>query len=58
VPGAVAPSSHHPGETGVAHVRRYEVRGERGRGGFGTVYAGWDSQLERAVAIKVRMPGA
>jgi serine/threonine protein kinase/tetratricopeptide (TPR) repeat protein len=32
---------------------RYEVRGVRGSGGFGTVYAGWDASLEREVAIKV-----
>src|SRR5688572_30408872 len=32
---------------------RYEVRGVRGRGGFATVYAAYDSHLERDVAIKV-----
>jgi tetratricopeptide (TPR) repeat protein len=32
---------------------RYVVRGVRGRGAFGTVYAAYDSQLEREVAVKV-----
>ena len=32
---------------------RYEVRGVRGRGAFGTVYAAYDARLEREVAIKV-----
>src|SRR5579864_2361820 len=35
---------------------RYEVRGTLGKGGFGTVYIGHDSQLDRAVAIKVKNP--
>jgi serine/threonine protein kinase len=36
-----------------ARFGRYEVRGVRGTGGFATVYAGYDSQLHREVAIKV-----
>src|SRR5262245_18506039 len=32
---------------------RYEVRGTLGAGGFGTVYLGHDTQLDRPVAIKV-----
>ena len=36
-----------------ASFGRYEVRGIRGRGGFATVYAGYDSHLHREVAIKV-----
>ena len=36
-----------------ANFGRYIVRGVRGSGGFATVYAGYDSQLDRQVAIKV-----
>jgi serine/threonine protein kinase/tetratricopeptide (TPR) repeat protein len=32
---------------------RYQVRGVRGTGAFGTVFAAYDAQLEREVAIKV-----
>ena len=32
---------------------RYEVKGVLGKGAFGTVYLGFDGQLQRKVAIKV-----
>jgi TOMM system kinase/cyclase fusion protein len=35
---------------------RYEVLGLLGQGGFGTVYLGYDSHLQRRVAIKVASP--
>jgi hypothetical protein len=44
-------------ETAVlAFGRRYVVRRELGRGGMGTVYEARDTELERAVAIKVMRP--
>jgi len=39
-----------------AFGRRYVVRRELGRGGMGTVYEAHDTELERAVAIKVIRP--
>jgi tRNA A-37 threonylcarbamoyl transferase component Bud32 len=39
-----------------AFGRRYVVRREVGRGGMGTVYEARDTELERAVAIKVMRP--
>ncbi len=44
-------------ETAVfAFGRRYAVRRELGRGGMGSVYEAYDSELDRAVAIKVIRP--
>jgi len=39
-----------------ATLGRYELRGELGRGGFATVYRGWDPLLRREVAIKALLP--
>lgn len=35
---------------------RYDLRGEIGTGGFGTVYEAWDNLLERTCAIKMLDP--
>ena len=40
-------------ETMPATLGRYEMREQVGRGGFATVYRGWDPTLRREVAIKV-----
>ncbi|MEO7863760.1 MAG: protein kinase [Nitrospirales bacterium] len=37
-------------------IGRYEIRGMLGEGTMGIVYHGWDSRLERNVAIKVLSP--
>ena len=47
-PGAKKPSSQRPRRFG-----RYLVRRAIGRGGFATVYEGFDGELQRPVAIKV-----
>src|SRR5262249_40883244 len=63
VPGLRPSSDIEPAEpsAGVpdppAAFGRYHVRHALGAGGFGTVYLGHDSQLDRAVAIKVLRGG-
>ena len=37
-------------------IGRYEIKGELGRGGFATVYRGYDPRFEREVAIKFLPP--
>ena len=48
------PADEVSASTGVPQrVGRYEIREVLGEGGFGAVYSGFDSQLNRRVAIKV-----
>src|SRR5262245_42524729 len=35
---------------------RYELRGVLGRGGMAEVHDGWDTRLDRAVAVKLLYP--
>src|SRR5262249_32664159 len=38
-------------------IGRFELLAVVGQGGFGVVYRAWDSELRRAVALKVPRPG-
>src|SRR5690349_11586720 len=44
----------HPGELG--RLGRYRVLRKIGQGGMGAVYLGFDSGLQRKVALKVMLP--
>src|SRR5262249_46323463 len=52
------PARADPTSPPPAYFGRYEVRRALGAGGFGTVYLGHDSQLDRPVAIKVLQAGS
>src|SRR5207248_1967192 len=51
-PSAQAATPTSEGLTG-ARLRHFDVKGLVGRGGMGAVYLGWDTSLERPVALKV-----
>jgi hypothetical protein len=53
-PGEPAPAAR-PGAAvaSIAVLGRYRLGGRLGAGGFGTVYAAYDEQLERSVAVKI-----
>ena len=55
--GAVAPPTPEAAAAPPVAFGRYEVRRTLGAGGFGTVYLGHDTQLDRPVAIKVLRTG-
>jgi len=40
----------------ISRIGRYEIRRRLGGGGFGEVYLGYDTQIDREVAIKVFCP--
>jgi serine/threonine-protein kinase len=42
---------------GIAGLGRFEIRGVLGRGSMGAVFRGWDTKLERWVAIKTVRAG-
>lgn len=44
--------SPEPSEDPGASIGQYEIVREIGRGGMGVIYEGWDSRLDRRVAIK------
>jgi class 3 adenylate cyclase/tetratricopeptide (TPR) repeat protein len=52
------PAPPDPAPALPAAFGRYEVRRALGTGGFGTVYLGHDTQLDRPVAIKVLRAGS
>ena len=51
--GAAAGSPAQPANGAAPPTDRYAAQAEIGRGGFSIVYRGWDSLLQRPVALKV-----
>ena len=47
-----------PDDALPARFGRFELRQVVGRGGFGTVYRAYDTQLDREVAVKIPRRGA
>ncbi len=52
LPASAAPPSS-PNADMPKSVGRYEIRRILGKGGFGAVYLGYDTQLQREIAVKV-----
>jgi serine/threonine protein kinase/predicted ATPase len=57
-PAPTVPAPPGPTPVPPAAFGRYQVRRTLGAGGFGTVYLGHDTQLDRPVAIKVLRAGS
>ena len=55
--GTLDPSRPDLMPAGPRRIGRYELRGELGRGGVGVVYAAWDTELRRELALKVLLAG-
>ena len=56
-PGTYRPASHHFPPGTLLHAR-YRLGRVLGEGGFGITYLGWDTELERRVAVKEYFPTA